>query len=509
MLKGVKRFIVAQEIHPWRHKISANQPTINLFRNSAASFSSSSSRNFYIRKRRKWPIQPHKKQLPDFLAFQLAKKSFKKSIKKSKSHNLLPDLINACAAYEVEPSPQSYHFLFKILIQNCPANYRDQILQVLDHIEKFESFETPECVFVDLIKFYGENGMFDDAVELFSTTPRFRCEPSVETLNALLSVLCKNEKGLEIVPKLLVKSQSMSIRIEESTFEILIRALCGIGDSSNALALLNQMVEEGFDLNQKVCSLMLATMCRQLNYGGGGGDGGGILGFLDDLKNIGFKPRINDFVNVIRVLVKRGEGMDALGLLKRMKIDKIRANVICYNLVLDWLICNKEFQVADKVFDEMLVLGLVPDKHTYNVYINGLCLQGKLEEGMAMFHSMEELGCVPDLKTYSVVSSTLYGAGELRRVRDMVQEMRLKCTRLGLDQRMLEILIDSFVIDGYVEGACSLVDEFLDDENHIHHSKGLDKIVCRLWKAGLRCKAEELLEKMAVEDLATGVRGAG
>ncbi|KAG6430719.1 hypothetical protein SASPL_108791 [Salvia splendens] len=500
MLKGVKRFIAAEEIHPWRHKISANQPTIKSF--SSSSSKSSSLCNYYLRKTRKWPIQPHNKQLPDFFAFQLAKKSFKQSIKNSKSH-LLRDLIDACAAYEVEPTPQSYHFLFKILIQSRPSNCQHQILQILSHIENFENFVTPACVFIDIINFYGENDMFDDAVDLFLATPRFRCEPSVETLNALLSVLCKVEKGMKIVPTILVKSQSMNIRIEESTFEILIRALCRIGRASDALGILNQLVEEGFDLDQKVGSLMLATMCRQLNYGVGG-YGGEIWGFFDELKCLGFKPKSNDFLNVIRVLVKRGKGMDALGLLKQMKMNKIEANVMCYHLVLDWLICNKEFPVADKVFDELLVLGLVPDIHTYNVYINGLCLQGKVDEGISMFHSMEELGCVPDLNTYRAISSALYRAGELSRVRDMVQEMRLK--RRCLDQHMYEILIDSFAVDGDVEGACGLIDELLE-ESHVYESKGLDKIMCWLCKIGLQERAEELVEKMVVGDLATGVEG--
>ncbi|KAG6427689.1 hypothetical protein SASPL_111935 [Salvia splendens] len=145
----------------------------------------------------------------------------------------------------------------------------------------------------------------------------------------------------------------MNIRIEESTFEILIRALCGIGRASDALGILNQLVEEGFDLDQK------------------------------------------------------GKGMDALGLVKQMKMNKIEANVMRYHVVLDWLICNKEFSVADKVFDELVVLGLVPNIHTYNVYINGLCLQGKVEEGISMFRSMGMLGCVPDLNTYRAISSAL------------------------------------------------------------------------------------------------------
>ncbi|KAH6757133.1 hypothetical protein C2S53_007971 [Perilla frutescens var. hirtella] len=480
-----KRIVAAQKIHPWRQKFSANQSTLNF---STSPFSSSSSRisDYYIRKRRKWPIKPHKKQLPEILAFQLAKKSFKLSIKKSKAQ-LLPDLIKAYAAYEIDPSPQSYHFLFKILIQTRPSNCHDQILQVLHHIEKVENFETPECIFIDLIEFYGDRKMLDGAVELFSRIPRFRCEPSVGILNALLSVLCRNERGFEIVPAILVKSQEMNIRIEESTFEILIRALCRIGNAGNALDLLNQMVEEGFDLDQKVCSLMLATMCRQLNC-----SGGEILGFLNDLKRLGFEPRRVDFFNLIRVLVTKGKGMDALTLLKEMKVNGVRPNVMCYNLVLDVLICNEEFSIADKVFDELLVLGLVPDIYTYNVYINGLCMQGKVEDGVALLHSMEELGCAPDLNTYGLILRALCEAGELGRVRDMVQEVRLKCTRL--DQHVYEMLINGFVSNGDGEGACSLIDEMLD-ENLISHSKILDKIICWLCKTGLHCDAEQLLRE--------------
>lgn len=119
---------------------------------------------------------------------------------------------------------------------------------------------------MDLIKFYGDNGLCDDAVDLFFRIPKFRCEPSVEVLNTLLSVLCRSRSGLEIVPQLLIKSQiEMNIRIEASSYGILVRALCKMGKLSDALTLLNHMVDEGFDVDQKVCSLMLSTICRHVD----------------------------------------------------------------------------------------------------------------------------------------------------------------------------------------------------------------------------------------------------
>lgn len=506
MLRGVahcKRIIAAEKAHPWQQQIYVNQPTCYFFCNSTASFSSSSSssrkssslHNYYIRKRRKWPIQPYETQWPETFAFQLAKQSFKQSIRKSKTH-LLSDLINASAAYEIDPTPQSYHFLFKILIQKRPSNCHDQLSQVLDHIEKVENFETPECIFVDLIKFYGNNNMLNDAVELFFRIPRFRCDPSVEVLNALLSVLCRNERGLTIVPRILVKSQVMNIRIEESSFAILIRALCKIGSASNALELLNHMVEEGFDVDQKVCSLMLATMCRQLNC-----NGCEIMGFFDDLKRLGFEPRNDDFFNVIRFLVKKGKGMDALELLKQMKMIGVKPDIMCYNMVLDGLICNKDFLIADKVFDELLVLGLAPHIYTYNVYISGLCMQEKVEDGINMLGSMKDLGCAPDLSTYSTILSALCEAGELDRVKQLVNQMRHEC--MQLTPHTYEILIDGFVRNGDIDGACSLLNEMLD-KNFVPQSTTLDKIICCLCKTGLYFKAVELLEKVVIKDIAPG-----
>ncbi|KAG8377096.1 hypothetical protein BUALT_Bualt09G0133000 [Buddleja alternifolia] len=420
--------VTAASAHPWQQQ---NQPTKHFFGNSTASFSFPSSRkssslhNYYLRKRRKWPIQPYKSQWHETFAFQLAKQNFKRSIRKSKTH-LLSDLITSFAAYEISPNPQSYHLLFKILIQKRPSNWDVQFSQILDHVEKVENFETPECMFIDLIKFYGDNNMFNEAVELFFRVPKFRCELSVDVFNALLLVLCRNENGLKIVPEIVMKSQVLNIRIEESSFEILIRALCGLGKVGYAFELLNQMVDEGFVADRKVCSLMLATMCRQLNC-----DGGEVLGFLEGLKMLGFEPRRVDFCNLIRFLVKKGKGMDALGLFKQMKVNGIRPDVMCYNLVLDGLISERDFLRADKVFDELLVLGLVPNICTYNVYIHGLCMQDKVNDAIKMMGSMEELGCAPDLSTYNTILRRLCEAGEMDRARVVVNGMKQKGVELN------------------------------------------------------------------------------
>ncbi|KAI3708128.1 hypothetical protein L2E82_37208 [Cichorium intybus] len=67
---------------------------------------------------------------------------------------------------------------------------------VLDHREKIEKFETPESIFTDLIELHGQNNEFQEAIDLFFRLPNFRCTPSVDSLNCLLSVLCKRKDYL-------------------------------------------------------------------------------------------------------------------------------------------------------------------------------------------------------------------------------------------------------------------------------------------------------------------------
>ncbi|KAL6508071.1 hypothetical protein OROGR_024266 [Orobanche gracilis] len=488
-----RRVMATEQAHPLPIQIYAEHP-LNCFLLSSRNSSSSSSslHNYYIRKRRKWPIQPLKTQWDDAFAFRLVKQSFKQSIRKDKTH-LLSNLINSFSAYEINPTSQSYHFLFKILIQNRPTNCHDQIRQILDHVERAESFETPESVFIDLIEFYGGIGMFNDAVELFCRIPRFRCDPSVEVLNALLSVLCRNRKGLEMVPQLLVKSaEVMKIRAEESSFGILIKALCKIGSVSYALELLNHVVDDGFGVDQRVCSFMLASMCRQQMKC----NGGDIMGFMEDLKKLGFEPRKHDFCNVIRCFVRRGKSMDALGLLKRMKMNGVKPDIMCYSLVFDGLVRSREFSRADKLFDELLVLGLNPDIYTYSVYISLLCMQKKVDDGIRILHSMEELGCKPNSTTYSSIVRALCEAGEIDRAMEVVSEMRRKCMRLNA--HTYGILIDGFVRNGDVNGACGFFKEMMA-ENSVPQHTALDKIVRCLCGGGLCSKVVELLGEEVVK----------
>lgn len=463
----------------------------------------------FLRKHRKWPHLTFHVKWQQTFKQQEALRNLKEAATAPTSSlqprqqttskpYLLSSLIHSFSIYDCEPTPQAYHFIIKTLSKTSQLN---QISPVLDHLEKMEKFDTPEFILSHLIEIYGNANEIQKAVELFYRIPKFRCVPSVYSLNTLLSVLCRTSEGLKMVPEILLKSRALHIRVEESSFRLLISALCRIKKVGHAVELFDCMINDGFNLDTDICFMLLSSLCEQTDIHIQGVD---VVAFLGKLRKLGFCPGILDYTNVIRFLVRKGMGADALGVLYEMKSDGIKPDIVCYNMVLNGVIASGSYSKADELFDELLVFGLVPDVYTYNVYIECLCKQGKVEEGIKMAVSMEELGCKPNLSTYNMLLQALCNSGELGQARDLlVREMSSK--GFGLSMQTYKIMIDGLISSGKVTEACALLEEELD-KGLCPQSSTFDEIICGLCPIGLTCKALELLEKMIHKNVSPGVR---
>jgi len=213
------------------------------------------------------------------------------ALRSSSPTNLLSSLLKSFALYNTNPTPNSYHFIIKTLIKTSQSHH---IPPILHHLEKFETFETPQSILIDLIEFYGVKNEFQKAIELFFRSPDFRCTPTVDSLNCLLSVLCRRKQGLEVVPQVLLKSRLLNIRLEESSLVILIKALCEFKNPKNAIALLRHMVDHDIDVDGRSFSLILLTLCQQKNL-----ECDEVMGLLEEMKRLGFCLDGKDWVNVM------------------------------------------------------------------------------------------------------------------------------------------------------------------------------------------------------------------
>ncbi|XVE76646.1 hypothetical protein DITRI_Ditri12bG0190400 [Diplodiscus trichospermus] len=409
--------------------------------------------------------------------------------------NLLSSLLRSFGLYNVPPIPQAYHFLIKILFLN---RHFSHVPSVLHHLERNENFQIPEYIFADLIKTYGNAKRMEDAVDIFYRIPKFRCVPSVYSLNSLLSLLCTSQNGLKLVPQVLLKSLAMNIRVEESTFRLLVRALCRINKVAYAIEILQRMIDNGFGVNDKACSFTLSSFCAE-----GDLDGEDVIGFWRGLRKLGFCPARGDYNSVIRFLVKKGRGLDALDVLNQMKSDGIKPGIVSYTMVLNGVIAEGDFMLAEELFDELLILGLVPDVYTYSAYITALCKQNKVEEGIKMVACMEELQCKPNVLTCNTLLEAICKRGEISRARELVTEMKHK----GLEMNLVAytIIIDGLVSKGDILEACGLVEEVLH-KCFCHQNFTFDEVICGLCQRGLFCEALELLKKMVDRNVSPGAR---
>ncbi|KAK6943228.1 Pentatricopeptide repeat [Dillenia turbinata] len=444
-----------------------------------------STRNYFLRRNRRWPHSPYKAKWHELFARQQAMQTLMKSASelpptptsnpKQQTH-LLSSLINSFALYNCKPDPHAYQFVIKTLARN--TQFHD-IQFVLDHLENVEDFEVPEFIVAEVIKIYG-------------------CIPSAISLNSLLTILCKNRKGLKLVPGILLKSsQMMKIRVEQSSYRILINALCRIKRFGHAIEMLNCMISDGYIPDVTFYSLILSAMCDHNVV-----SPNEVLGFLGNMKDSGFSPSMVDYSNVIKFLVKQKKGMDALDVLSQMKSDRIKPDVVCYTMVLDGVIGCGDFGKAEEMFDEMLLLGLVPDVSTYNVYINGLCKQNNVETGVKMLSCMEDMGCKPNTITYNILLCSVCKIGDLGRAMTLFSEMSLK--NIPCDLQTYTIIIDSLISKGEVIEACGLFKDMLSKKLNPSSSSTFDEILCRLCQQGLVIEALLLLGEAVVRMLAPG-----
>ena len=333
----------------------------------------------------------------------------------ARSDDLVGLLHSTFNRYGLKPGFPAYSFIINGLIrrrQSC------KLPPILQHLEEFESFETSERMFIKLIKTYGASNMLHEAVNMFFRIPKFRCRPTVRSLNSLLYVLC-NKRGLELIPDVLLRTPELNLRLEGSSFMILMKALCEIGRLTEADELLEEIKLNGFAPDKRIYSMILSSLYEHF-------DSSKVLSYFDKMKATGVSLKSADYTCVLNTLVMLGRSGDAYGLLGEMRSDGCEPSVENYASVLKEFFSAGEFQKADELFDEMLLRGLCPDFSTYSAYIEGLCRQGKVEKGLKMLECMEKMGCRPDSATCHIVIGGCIKVGQPERAREIMKAMREK-----------------------------------------------------------------------------------
>ncbi|CAD5320745.1 unnamed protein product [Arabidopsis thaliana] len=437
----------------------------------------------FMRKYRKIPHSSFKTKWNENLKQKYAMEELRSNLlADSENASVMRTLLSSFQLHNCEPTPQAYRFVIKTLAKSSQL---ENISSVLYHLEVSEKFDTPESIFRDVIAAYGFSGRIEEAIEVFFKIPNFRCVPSAYTLNALLLVLVRKRQSLELVPEILVKACRMGVRLEESTFGILIDALCRIGEVDCATELVRYMSQDSVIVDPRLYSRLLSSVCKHKDS-----SCFDVIGYLEDLRKTRFSPGLRDYTVVMRFLVEGGRGKEVVSVLNQMKCDRVEPDLVCYTIVLQGVIADEDYPKADKLFDELLLLGLAPDVYTYNVYINGLCKQNDIEGALKMMSSMNKLGSEPNVVTYNILIKALVKAGDLSRAKTLWKEM--ETNGVNRNSHTFDIMISAYIEVDEVVCAHGLLEKAFNMNVFVKSSR-IEEVISRLCEKGLMDQAVELL----------------
>ncbi|KAG8370120.1 hypothetical protein BUALT_Bualt14G0084400 [Buddleja alternifolia] len=379
---------------------------------------------------------------------------------------------------------------------------------------KFE----PEPWYLELyIRSLCENGLIDEAVNVFEKLKTISYCSSLETWNLALSHSVRT-KRVDVVWRLYGDMMECGIVTDVNTIGHLIQAFCLENNVGKGYELLQQVLEAGHVPDKIIFNKLISACCKNGEYGKVSAVLYNMIaknrspdiytyqevikrlckgrmrheGFriFNELKDRGYFPDRVMYTTMIHGLCKNKDLGDARKLWFEMIQKGILPNEYTYNAFIDGLWRSGCIDEAEKLYKEMLEKGYEETTISYNTMINGLCLNGKVEEARLMFDQMNEKGIIRDAITYN---SLIKGFSRKGKIKESVYFFyELLNHGFKPSNASFTILIEKLCESGHVKEAETLWQETRDRGLEITIS-ALDPIIFGLSKEG---RFAEMMEQL-------------
>ncbi|KAK9115310.1 hypothetical protein Syun_022107 [Stephania yunnanensis] len=310
--------------------------------------------------------------------------------------------------------------------------------------------------------------------------------PSAVSYNAIIHGLSK-EGGCMRAYQLYQQGTEWGHSLSESTYKVLVEGLCREFDIGKAKDVLQHMLsQEGMDKTRiyniflralcfvenpsellNVLLTMLQTQCQPdvvtLNTVITGFCKVGRVDeawsvFTDMLNGNLSSPDAVTFTTIICGLLNSCKVDEALNLLRKKMPEKgIKPSVVTYNGVLRGLFKLQKVDDAMRIFDEMMLQGVVADSTTYTIVIEGLCGSNRIDEAKRFWDNVVWPSKVHDNFVYAAILKGLCGSGKSNEACDFLYEL----VDSGITPNIVNynILIDHYCKLGLKKEAYQIVGE--------------------------------------------------
>ncbi|WVY94155.1 hypothetical protein V8G54_033243 [Vigna mungo] len=347
---------------------------------------------------------------------------------------------------------------------------------------KAEKWRVDAGVFSALIKTCGISENFDGCLSVYNDMKVLGVKPNMVTYNTLLYAMGRGRRALDakaIYEDMLNSGFSPSW----ATYAALLQAYCKARFREDALGVYRVMKEKGMDVDAVLYNLLF-DMCADVGCLDEASE------IFEDMKssgtcqpdNLTYACLINMYSShlkhsdslessnpweqqvstILKGIVGKISERDAIFILSKMvdsntalfvlryfhsKINFTRdKEVITYNVTLNLFRKSRDFEGAEKLFDEMLYRGVKPDNITFSTMAICASVSGFPDKALELFEKMPSFGCERDDITSTAM---IYAYARTNKV-DKALELygRAKAEKWRVDAVTFSALIKMFSVAG-------------------------------------------------------------
>lgn len=180
--------------------------------------------------------------------------------------------------------------------------------------------------------------------------------------------------------------------VKDSAYHAFVDLICKENQSEEGYEILRDIIRRGFSPCSSSLSKFILSPCSKNRWGE-----------MEELLNViiekGLMPDSLCFCSLVEHYCSSRQIDKAIALHNKMEKLQVSLDVTTYNILLDRLVKEARIEEADKVLDYMKGLKLVNDI-SFTITIHGLCHAKEMRKAMKLHDEMLKMGLKPDKETY-------------------------------------------------------------------------------------------------------------